>query len=199
MDMIELRPEKEQKTLWFIGWAVPTVIGVMVLLILLVFIPRSEEAWLVFLILLIALMTVTGLILLWIPAFYKSLEYVINSDCVKMKKGVFWKKSVTVPFMKITNVDVIQGPLQRTFNIGTINVQTAGAGGPQGAKAELKLLGVRDLEGVKEIIMERVRGHRLSSPEQNKERTSEETGPKIWGQMLKELTAIRRLLEKREN
>jgi len=199
MDMIELRPEKEQKTLWFIGWAVPTIIGVMVLLILLVFIPRSEEAWLVFLILLIALMTVMGLILLWIPAFYKSLEYVINSDCIKVKKGVFWKKSVTVPFMKITNVDVIQGPLQRTFNIGTINVQTAGAGGPQGAKAELKLLGVRDLEGVKEIIMERVRGYRLSSPEQNKERISEESGSEIWGRMLKELTAIRRLLEKREN
>ena len=28
MECIELRPEKEQKTMWCIGWTVPCVIGV---------------------------------------------------------------------------------------------------------------------------------------------------------------------------
>ncbi|MFQ5917784.1 MAG: PH domain-containing protein [Candidatus Binatia bacterium] len=68
-------------------------------------------------------------ILLWIPAFYKSLEYIIDSDSVKIRKGVFWRKRVAVPYQKITNVDITQGPVQRMFNIGTIHVQTAGAGG----------------------------------------------------------------------
>ena len=75
-----------------------------------------------------------------------------------MVRGVFWKKNITVPFTKITNVDVTQGPLQRLFNIGTINVQTAGAGGAQGARPELVFVGTRDLEGIKETIMERDRG-----------------------------------------
>jgi uncharacterized membrane protein YdbT with pleckstrin-like domain len=135
------------------------------------------------------------LILLWIPAFYKSLEYVIDSDSIKMKKGVFWKKNVTVPFTKITNLDVTQGPLQRMFRIGTIHVQTAGAGGPQGTQAELKLLGVRDLNGLKNTIMERLGGHVVSRPDEVKEETVEASSSEIFGRMLKELTAIRKVLE----
>ncbi len=197
MDVIKLKPEREQLTAWFICYAVPTVIGIAVLLMLLVFTPPSEKAWLVFLISLIAWVVVMGLVLLWVPAFYKSLEYEISSDCTKMKKGVFWRKSVTVPFMKITNVDVVQGPLQRALNFGTINVQTAGAAGAGGlerAKAELSLFGIRDLESVKETIMERVRGYRLSRLEQAKESVLEESGSETLEHMLKELMAIRELL-----
>jgi hypothetical protein len=50
-----------------------------------------------------------------------------------------------------------QGPLQRLFNIGTIHVQTAGAAGKQGEKAELKLAGIRDLEKVREVIIQNIK------------------------------------------
>jgi membrane protein YdbS with pleckstrin-like domain len=71
---------------------------------------------------------------------------------------VFWQKRVTVPYAKITNIDVTQGPLQRSFDIGTIRVQTAGAGGAQGEQAEMVLWGLRDLEEVQNQIMRRVDG-----------------------------------------
>ena len=97
------------------------------------------------------------LVAIWIPAAFKALEYTIDDDGVKMHGGVVWKKFVTVPYSKITNVDITRGPLQRLFNIGTIHVQTAGAAGKQGEKAELKLAGIRDLEKVREVIIENIK------------------------------------------
>lgn len=195
MEPIVLKPEKEQKTMWFICWAIPFVIVLAVLVVLLLFV--KEEAFVVFALCLIGWLIVMSLILLWIPAFFRSLEYVVDNDSAKAKVGVFWKKRVTVPYTKITNIDVTQGPLQRIFGIGTIHVQTAGAGGAQGAQAELKLLGVRDLDEVKDAIMVRVRGYTISRPEQVKERVPEESDLKIFRRMLEELTAIRKLLENR--
>jgi uncharacterized protein len=68
-------------------------------------------------------------VLFWIPKAYRILEYFIDDDSIKMQAGVVWKKNVTVPYEKITNIDVTSGPVQRKFNVGTIHVQTAGYGG----------------------------------------------------------------------
>jgi len=194
MKPIVVKPEKEQKTLWFVGWAVPFVLGLILWVVLLLTIDKfifglCVVGWLILMV----------PILLWIPAFYRSLEYVVDSDSVKSKKGVFWRERVTVPYPKITNMDVTQGPVQRMFNIGTIYVQTAGAGGAPGAQAELKLLGVRDLEGLKDTIMERVRGYTISEPEKVKKEVVQESDSVIFKKMLRELTAIHEALEKRQS
>ena len=192
MEPIVVRPEKEQRTMWFIGWAIPFVLGLALGVILL---PTVDK--LIFGLCLVGWLMLMLLILLWISAFYKSLEYVIDSDSIKMRKGVFWRKRVTVPYPKITNIDVTQGPVQRMFNMGTIHIQTAGASGPQGAQAELKLLEVRDLDGLKDTIMERVRDYAPSRPEEVKKEVGEESDAEILGRILKELTAIREVLEKK--
>jgi uncharacterized membrane protein YdbT with pleckstrin-like domain len=116
----------------------------------------------------------------------------------KGKKGVFWRKRVTVPYTKITNIDVTQGPGQRMFNIGAVHVQTAGASGTQGAQAELQLIGVRDFNELKDIIMERVRGYVVSRPEEVKKEVVGESDSEIFRRMLEELTAIREVLEKKQ-
>lgn len=194
MEPIVLKPEKEQKTLWFIGWAIPFVLGLALLVVLILTVDK-----LIFGLCVVGWLILMSLILIYIPAYYKSLEYIIDSDSVKMMKGVFWRKRITVPYTKITNIDVTQGPVQRMFNIGTIHVQTAGAGGMEGGKAELTLLGVRDLEGLKDTIMERVRGYTISEPEEVKKEVVEESNSEIFRHMLKELTVIREVLEKRKS
>lgn len=187
-----LKPENEQKTLWIIDWAIPFVIGLIVLVILTLFAERV-----VFGICLAGWLIVMLLILLWIPAFYKSLEYIIDSDSVKAKAGVFWRKNVTIPYIKVTNLDVTQGPIERIFDIGTIHVQTAGAGGQQGAKAEQKLVGIRNLDGLKDTIMERIRDYTISAPDQVKEKITQQEDAQIFERILKELKAIRQVLENR--
>lgn len=194
MKPILVKPEKEQKTLWFVGWAISFVLGLALWVILLVAIDKP-----IFSLCVVGWLILMVPILLWIPAFYRSLEYIVDSDAVKMKKGVFWRKRVTVPYPKITNVDVTQGPVQRMLNIGTIHVQTAGAGSTQAAQAELTLLGVMDLDGLKDTIMERVRNYTFSGSQEVKKEIVEQSDSQILKHMLKELTAIREALEKRQS
>ena len=155
MEKLTLRPEKEQRTLWYITWVVVFVIGTLFLIVTPFF---AREIIILFGIFLFVWLIIMILVAIWIPAAFKALEYMIDDDGVKMRGGVVWKKYVTVPYSKITNVDITRGPLQRLYNMGTIHVQTAGAGGKQGEKAELKLTGIRDLEKVREVIIENIKG-----------------------------------------
>jgi len=151
MDVIKLKPEKEQKTLWIITWVVSFVLGMILWVILSVLVNL-----LIFGITILAWLIIMIPIIFWIPAAFRALEYYIDDEGVKMKGGVVWKKHVTVPYLKITNIDITQGPLQRYYNIGTIHVQTAGSAGKQGEKAELKLRGVRDLNGIRDMIIKNI-------------------------------------------
>ena len=88
MESMILKPKKELKTVMFIIWVVVMIIGIASLTPPFIFIPEIEGK-LVFGILLVIFLTVMVLFGLWIPAFFKSLEYCIDSEAVKMKKGVF--------------------------------------------------------------------------------------------------------------
>lgn len=190
MEATVIKPEKAIRSLWFVCWGTWFVIGLIVWPILIIVQP------IVFGPCLFGWLIVMALVALWLPVFWGSLEYAIESDCVKSKSGVFWKKRITVPYNKITNIDITQGPLQRAFGIGTIHVQTAGAGGQQGTHAELRLLGISNLEQVKDTIMEGARGRTIAEPVQIKTEMPQSV-PEVSEQILKELTAIRRILENR--
>ncbi len=192
MKPLTVRPEKEHKTVMFVVWSIVLAIGLVICIPFLLFIP-DYEGKLIFGILLIVFCVIMALYYIWIPAFFNTLEYSIDSEAVKMNRGVFWKKRITVPYNKITNVDVSQGPLQRKFGLGMIHVQTAGAGGAQGAQAELRMIGIKDFEGLKDIIMEGVRGFSSSQFEKT---TAEISDPDILESILEELRAIRRVLER---
>jgi membrane protein YdbS with pleckstrin-like domain len=189
MEPIAMKPEKELKTLWFTCWSIWFVIDIVAWLLLMLVQP------IVFGLLLVGSVIVAVLILVWIPAFYTNLEYVINNDCIKGKSGVFWKKYITIPFTKVTNLDITQGPLQRIFDIGTIHIQTAGASGQQTAKAELSLLGVRNLEEIKESIMAKIRAYTLSGLTQPRQPITDQDKTQVFDRILDELVAIRKALE----
>ncbi len=152
MEVIKLKPEKELKILWNITWAITLILGVIFWLIL----AFTIDLWIIW-ILVFSWIVIMIPVIIWIPAAFRALEYYIDDEGVKMKGGVVWKKQVTVPYSKVTNVDVTQGPLQRYYNIGTIHVQTAGAGGKQGEKAELKINGIRELDKVRDTIIKKVK------------------------------------------
>ena len=190
MESIIITPEKAQKTIWNIIWGLAFVLGLVLWVIINIF---GEE--IIIDIIGLGYLIMMVLIFLYLPALFKSLIYSIESDSIKMHVGVFWKKQVTVPYAKITNLDVTQGPVERLFNVGVIHIQTAGAGGSQGGQAELKLIGIRDTNKLKMSIMKLVTESRLPNfvqPESEQDRSSENNE---LGQILKELKTIRELLE----
>ncbi|HDY86981.1 MAG TPA: PH domain-containing protein [bacterium] len=200
MESVVLKPEKEYKSVEFIVWGIILIIVSVFLMTMIIFIP-DIEAKIIFSVLISVFWLVMVFIALWIPAYFKTLEYSINKEAVKMNRGVFWKRRITVPYHKITNVDVSQGPLERKYDFGTIHVQTAGAGGTQGAKAELRMSGVRELERFKDIIMERVKGHqsfeRTFISSQPEKKTVDISSSEILQSILTELKAIRKVLKKK--
>lgn len=192
MDTLTLRPENDLRTLWYVIWTIVFAIGTGLLLLLML-----AGAVLFGIVLLLWLVTMI-LIVLWLPAYHGTLLYTIESDAIRGNGGVFWRKHVTVPTWKITHMDVTQGPLQRVFRLGTIHVQTAGAGGAQGAQAELRLVGIRDLEGVKEAITERIRGYEADREAPGVAPHPASGGePQILPEILRELQTIRTLLQNR--
>ncbi len=198
MKPVVIKPQKEQKTVWLLNWLIWSIVIILPLVAGVVFIPdiHGQIAVGIVLAVFVFIIVLWGI---WIPYFFNSLEYIIDADTVKMNSGVFWKKRVNVPFRKITNVDINQGPLQRMYNVGSIHVQTAGAGGAQGAKAELRFTGIRKLEELKEIIMSSIRGNavpRKTSELQKSERT-EINSQDILKEILNELRAIRFEMKKR--
>ncbi len=188
MESMSIKPEKGQRTVWYIHWSL-WFFPVAVCLILLIIVNPVV----------FGLCTVLWLLstlpfLFWIPAYFNSLEYDIGDDAIQGRKGVFWKKFATIPYHKITNVDITQGPLQRSYRVATIHCQTAGAGGQQGAAAELKMEGMGDLDGLKKAIMERVLASARAEPATARGAVDEIASSNILPRILGELTAIRELL-----
>jgi hypothetical protein len=81
----------------------------------------------------------------------------------------------------------------RAFGIGTIHLQTAGAAGSQGGQAELLIYGVKDLEGMKEMILESV--VRSGDAMRYSKKGKPGDGTSSPDMMLSELVKIRRLIE----
>ena len=177
-------PDSVQKKYWFLIW-------------LIVFLPLAGTGAVitVFSILggvvfLIPSMAVMFFSLYWYPLYHQSLHYAITDEHVVVEKGVWWQRKTTVPFEKITNVDRTQNPFERIYAIGKVHVQTAGAGGSQGAKAEAVIRGVKGLSGIQDDIERRIRGKMA------KKEPPESEGEDIFERILAELKAIRQELKK---
>lgn len=144
--------------------------------------------------------------LIWLPIalwavnrYYESLHYEIQEDEIIVNVGI-WTQSVKhVPFRTITNIAVKRDPLDRfVFNLGTLEVQTAGATGTQGG-AEEALLGLVDYEGVYETVAEALRQYRslpMAPNQASTDRAALSDGAA--GELLNEVKAIRALLTPRE-
>ena len=103
-----------------------------------------------------------------------------------VEKGVIWRKKNIVPYSKITNVDVSQGPLERALGIASIKIQTAGYSGA--ARPEASLIGIRNYERLKKTILEKVR----------KSTTAISQEEEVSTRILEELKTIRGLLEEKK-
>lgn len=138
--------------------------------------------------------------LYWLPLFYKSISYQLTNDEMIWKRGVWFKHTGVVPYNRITNIDIAQGPLERMLGIGTLKIQTAGYS-VQGSSSEIKIMGMENFEALHEMIMGYVRSRKPVAIAAGEETDSEMefSTMDVNGQMLLELQKIRQLLEKNES
>lgn len=179
----EFRPSMQLKTLYrtylavifpvvVLPWYIPLVVKGPLAAILGVLIPVA---------------VVLIFLLYWIPKFYDTISYVLTENEIVWRRGVWFKNTGIVPYNRITNVDIAQGPISRKLGIAALKLQTAGYSGQE--KAEIKLEGIEDFEELRESIMDFVRGKK---PQAVETYTGEES---INTKILSELVRIRELVE----
>jgi len=173
-----------------LSWIVPVVVVALLVLPL-------AQASAITVALLFPLLVVAGFIIFWIQKYYSSITYILTNDEIVVEKGVWWKRKSFVPYNRITNICVVQGPIARRFGLGTVRIQTAGfsGGGSAGGRvAEAVILGVKNFEDIRDVIMSFVRRVRPVAVEAE----GEAPAPKdIDKQILNELRKIRKALESR--
>ncbi len=142
------------------------------------------------------LVIAVSITLYWIPKFHSSLTYILEDDKITITKGVWWRTKSFVPYNRITNVNIYQGPISRYFGLGKLSIQTAGFSGTSssGAKtAEATIFGIKNFEEIKDVVMEFVKGFEPQAVEAEAEA---KPAKDINQQILAELRQIRKALEK---
>jgi membrane protein YdbS with pleckstrin-like domain len=137
---------------------------------------------------------VFGFALYWIPKFYSSITYVLESDELVVSKGVWWKTKSVIPYNRITNVNTYQGPISRRYGLGKLAIQTAGFSGGNssgGRLAEANFIGLKNFEAIKEDIMSYVKGTKPVAVEAAAEPLRDANK-----EVLEELRRIRKAVEK---
>jgi len=131
----------------------------------------------------------------WIGKYVESISFTLERDRMVFERGVWWRRKSFVPYNRITNVDVIQGPVSRAFGLGKVMIQTAGysaTAGSQGSVfAEASIFGVRNFEEIKDVILGFISKQRPISVEAATEQED------VNVQILQELKKIRERLETR--
>lgn len=136
----------------------------------------------------------------WVPAillsgpYYRSLSYEIQDDEVIVRAGIITKAVKHVPYRTVTNLTVKRGILDRwLFDLGTLNIQTAGMSGNTGA--EEVLAGLTNYDEVYEMVATELRRFRGGMAPTGAE--VEVGSPDALNAILSEVRAIRQALTAR--
>jgi membrane protein YdbS with pleckstrin-like domain len=139
-------------------WFIIDFLLVILLILTCVIVPviiASESDWI------ITGLTLTGMLILilifvaWVRLYYASMWYELKDDEMSWKRGVWFRRTGIVPYNRITNLDVIQGPVMRMLGISTLSIQTAGYSGQ--AVPEIRIEGIEHADDLRELIRTLVR------------------------------------------
>lgn len=62
----------------------------------------------------------------WPPIAHRYASYRVDNEGIEIKRGVVWRRIISIPRSRIQHTDVSQGPLERSYGLGTLVIYTAG-------------------------------------------------------------------------
>jgi len=98
---------------------------------------------------------------MYLVAFWKRFYFTYDDRHIRIYSGVWWRKQILIPFNRVTNIEVLQGPWQRRLGLATLKLQTAGQGATN--TAESRLWSVPDFESLRDDLQQKA----LSARQQN--------------------------------
>ena len=64
----------------------------------------------------------------WAALHHRYASYTVHAEDIEIRRGVVWRKAISVPRSRVQHTDVSQGPLERRYGLGTLGIYTAGTG-----------------------------------------------------------------------
>jgi len=142
------------------------------------------------------LLVIVVLYLVWVKMYYDSMWYELHDDEMRWRRGVIFRSTGIVPYNRITNIDIRQGPVMRALGISTVSIQTAGYSGA--AIPEIRIEAIEYAEELRELIRNLVRSCSAGGDGTGTgKHDPRETASSVHQQMLEELKTIHALLERK--
>lgn len=185
--VLEVTPERNLRALYLVYLLIIVWGGILPWLVPLVFFIHPFHALAVT----VPLLAIILLAVWWTRAYYRTIRYRFTRFEIAWERGVWFRQTGIVPYNRITNMDIMQGPLSRFFGLSQLKVQTAGYSAASASTAELKIDGLREPEPIRQFIREQMQAGTVAS------RSPEGTGVSVDEQILAQVVAIRTLLEER--
>jgi len=95
------------------------------------------------------------LFVVWVRLYYDSMFYELHGDELRWRRGVWFRTTGIVPYSRITNLDIKQGPVMRWLHISTLAIQTAGYSGQ--AVPEIRIEAIEHAEELRELLRNAMR------------------------------------------
>ena len=126
-----VRVSPKYVTVRVVGWALANLIAVAVLSLPLVLVLTGAWAWPP-LWLAVAVPAAAFLLALWrlvlIPRQVRSIGYAEREDDLLIRRGIFFQRTLVVPYGRMQYVDIGAGPVERGLGLCTVKLHTASAG-----------------------------------------------------------------------
>lgn len=84
-------------------------------------------------------------------AAYRAWRYRFTADGLELRRGVFWRNASAMPYHRLQQVDVGQGPLERWFGMSSVQLRSAAAT----TDATIPGIASVDVDELRRMLMER--------------------------------------------
>ena len=118
----------------------------------------SQERWLLVALIGIGFVAVSigSLFLKWMK-----LEYRVGADEIRIDSGFLSRTSRAIPFDRVTDVDLEQGPIHRLFGLARVRLETGASAGSKEEDGVLDTIALERAEALRDHIRARRRGEAM--------------------------------------
>lgn len=101
-----------------------------------------------------AALLAAALVLLLPPRRYRAWAFRLDEDELRIAAGLLFRSDAIVPFGRVQHIDIVRGPLERRYGLGSLVLHTAGT---RGAAMLLPGLEIGEAERIRDHVRGKIR------------------------------------------
>jgi putative membrane protein len=104
------------------------------------------------------LLSLASLLVRWL-----TFEFRLEDDQLRIEQGLLNRSSRTIPFDRVTDVDIEQGPIHRIFGLARVKMETGASAAAKDAEGQLDTITLGRAQAIREYVRAR-RGGAVATP-----------------------------------